>query len=62
VSATSQWLLRREGVRRVTASGVEVGNVPSRRALERAGFVLMKEDDEHAWYALDRSGREEAPE
>lgn len=52
VKATSQWLLRREGVRRVTASRVEAGNIPSRRALESAGFVLEREDEEHTWYVL----------
>jgi RimJ/RimL family protein N-acetyltransferase len=52
VTATSQWLLNREGVRRVVARHVEVGNVASRKALERAGFVLEKEDGRHTWYAL----------
>jgi RimJ/RimL family protein N-acetyltransferase len=52
VTAVSQWLLRREGVRRVVARHVPVDNVPSRRTLERAGFVLEKEDERHTWYAL----------
>lgn len=52
VTATSTWLLSRDGVRRVVARYVQVGNVPSRKALERAGFVLEKEDERHTWYAL----------
>jgi RimJ/RimL family protein N-acetyltransferase len=52
VTATSQWLLNRSGVRRVVARHVEVGNVPSRKALERAGFILEKEDERYTWYAL----------
>ena len=52
VTATSQWLLNRAGVRRVVARHVEVGNVPSRKALEGAGFVLEKEDERYTWYAL----------
>jgi RimJ/RimL family protein N-acetyltransferase len=52
VTATSQWLLSREGVRRVVARHVAVGNVPSRKALERAGFLLEREDERHTWYAL----------
>ena len=52
VGAVSQWLLRREGVRRVTAGRVPVDNVPSRRTLVRVGFVLEREDGELAWYAL----------
>jgi RimJ/RimL family protein N-acetyltransferase len=52
VTAASQWLLRRDGVQRVVARHVEVGNLPSRKALERAGFVLEKEDERHTWYVL----------
>ena len=52
VTATSQWLLRREGVRRVVARHVAVDNLPSRRALERAGFVLENQDERYTWYAL----------
>ena len=50
----SQWLLRRDGVKRLTAGGVASDNVPSRRTLERVGFVLEKDDGEHAWYSLSQ--------
>jgi RimJ/RimL family protein N-acetyltransferase len=52
VKAFSQWLLRQEGNRRVVARHVPVDNVPSRRALESAGFVLEDADEEYTWYAL----------
>jgi len=58
VRATSQWLLRCEGVRRIVARHVPVGNVPSRRALESAGFVLEKVTSSTSG---TRSGREEDP-
>jgi RimJ/RimL family protein N-acetyltransferase len=54
VPALTEHLLRRPGVRRVVARGVLADNVPSRRALERAGFVLEREDAGRVWYA--RSG------
>jgi RimJ/RimL family protein N-acetyltransferase len=52
VKAVSQWLLAQPGIRRVVARHVPLDNLPSRRALERAGFVLERADEEHAWYAL----------
>jgi RimJ/RimL family protein N-acetyltransferase len=48
----SQWLLARKGITRVVARHVPVENVPSQKALESAGFVLEKQDEQHAWYAL----------
>ncbi len=53
VASLSQWLLRAEGVARVVAA-VEVRNVPSRRCLERAGFVVERADGGRVWYALAR--------
>jgi RimJ/RimL family protein N-acetyltransferase len=44
VAGFSQWLLRQPGVRRVVAD-VEIGNIPSQRALERAGFVRTARGD-----------------
>jgi RimJ/RimL family protein N-acetyltransferase len=55
VSALSGWLLGHPPVRRVVAREVLATNVPSRRALERAGFVLEEERDGLTWYALNRS-------
>jgi RimJ/RimL family protein N-acetyltransferase len=40
------------GVRRVVANEVLADNIPSRRALERAGFTCVRETDELSWYAL----------
>jgi RimJ/RimL family protein N-acetyltransferase len=48
----SAWLLRRPGVRRVVAREVLADNVPSRRALERAGFALERDGEDHVSYAL----------
>jgi RimJ/RimL family protein N-acetyltransferase len=53
VKGFSAWLLGQEGIRRVVARHVPVDNVPSRRALESAGFVLEDADDEYTWYALE---------
>jgi RimJ/RimL family protein N-acetyltransferase len=53
VDGLSRWLLGRPGVRRVVARGVEAGNMPSRRALERAGFELERSEHGLVWYALD---------
>jgi RimJ/RimL family protein N-acetyltransferase len=52
VRGLSRWLLAREGVGRVVARHVPVGNTPSRRALESAGFILERQDDLYTWYAL----------
>jgi RimJ/RimL family protein N-acetyltransferase len=54
VKAFSAWLLRQEGIRRIVARHVPVDSVPSRRALESAGFVLEDANDEYTWYALTR--------
>jgi RimJ/RimL family protein N-acetyltransferase len=52
VPALAQHLLARPGVRRIVARRVLADNVPSRRALERAGFQLEREESGLAWYAL----------
>ena len=52
VPALAQALLARPEVRRVVAREVLADNVPSRRALERAGFRLEREQDGLTWYAL----------
>jgi RimJ/RimL family protein N-acetyltransferase len=46
VRVMADWVAGQPGVRAVTAS-VEVGNDPSRRLLERLGFVLTGEADRH---------------
>ena len=58
VSAASQWLLARPDVGRVVARKVLADNVPSRRALERAGLAIEREERGLTWYALGavRSG------
>jgi RimJ/RimL family protein N-acetyltransferase len=55
VVAASEWLLGRPGVSRVVARAVLADNVPSRRALERAGFVLEREEGGLIWSALGGS-------
>ncbi len=55
VPAVTEHLLRRPGVRRVVAREVLADNVSSRRALERAGFVLEREDGGRVWYARPAS-------
>ena len=54
VIGLSSWLLGQGGVHRVVARRVAVENTPSRRALERAGFILESADERHTWYALTR--------
>jgi GNAT superfamily N-acetyltransferase len=54
VVGISEWLLLQPGVRRVVARTVLEGNIPSRRALERAGFALESADDRYAKYMLAR--------
>jgi RimJ/RimL family protein N-acetyltransferase len=51
VAALSGWLRSRPGVNRVVAE-VLAGNVPSRRALERAGFELERSEGDRMWYSL----------
>jgi RimJ/RimL family protein N-acetyltransferase len=53
VPALARHVLAREGVRRVVARGVLADNTPSRRALERAGFELEREERGLVWYALE---------
>jgi RimJ/RimL family protein N-acetyltransferase len=48
----SQYLRGLPGVRRVVANEVLADNVPSRRALERAGFTCVRETEDLSWYAL----------
>jgi RimJ/RimL family protein N-acetyltransferase len=52
VIAASRWLLGQPGVTRVVARAVLADNIPSRRALERAGFRLEREENGLVWYAL----------
>jgi ribosomal-protein-alanine N-acetyltransferase len=52
VAALAEHLLARPGVRRVVAREVLADNLPSRRALERAGFRLEREENGLTWYAL----------
>jgi ribosomal-protein-alanine N-acetyltransferase len=52
VPALAHALLARPKVRRVVAREVLADNLPSRRALERAGFRLEREQDGLTWYAL----------
>jgi RimJ/RimL family protein N-acetyltransferase len=54
VTALADHILAREGVRRVVARAVLAENLPSRRALERAGFRLEHEADGLVWYARER--------
>jgi len=54
VPALAQTLLARADVRRLVAREVLADNVRSRRALERAGFRLEREERGLAWYALGR--------
>jgi RimJ/RimL family protein N-acetyltransferase len=51
VPALAEWLAQQIGVRRVVARGVEADNTPSRRALERAGFEVEREEGGQVWYA-----------
>jgi RimJ/RimL family protein N-acetyltransferase len=53
VAAVCEWLARRDGVRRLTASGVESDNIPSRKTLERVGFSLLREEDGLAYYVRE---------
>jgi RimJ/RimL family protein N-acetyltransferase len=52
VPALAQALLARPEVGRVVARAVLADNLPSRRALERAGFRLEREQGGRTWYAL----------
>jgi RimJ/RimL family protein N-acetyltransferase len=51
VAALARELLARPDVRRLTAKVLK-DNLPSRRALERAGFSVDLTGDEYVWYGL----------
>jgi RimJ/RimL family protein N-acetyltransferase len=55
VSALAHWLLGQPGITEVIAHTC-AGNIPSRRALERAGFRLAGERDGECRYALGGEG------
>ena len=55
VAALVSWLLEQPEVRAVTAE-VEVGNVASRRLLERLGFALEGTSGSSWWFALPADG------
>jgi RimJ/RimL family protein N-acetyltransferase len=52
VAGLSGWLILHPKVKRVVARNVAADNTPSRRALERAGFVLEEDDGVHVAYAF----------
>ena len=54
VAGLSGLLILHPTIDRVVARGVAAGNTPSRSALERAGFVLERDDGVHADYAFAR--------
>jgi RimJ/RimL family protein N-acetyltransferase len=54
VEGLSQWLLGQPGVQRIVVRNVLADNVPSRRALERAGFVIEQVDEGHVSYTRAR--------
>lgn len=57
VRALSGWLLAQPGILRVRAR-INAQNVPSRRALERAGFTLAGREADVLRYALAKLGPE----
>lgn len=54
VAALSAWLLDRHGAARAVVAQAHVDNLPSRRALERAGFALQRVEPPYVRYALRR--------
>jgi RimJ/RimL family protein N-acetyltransferase len=52
----AHWLLAQSGVSRVIGR-VQHENLPSRRALEHAGFAIESSDEWHVSYALSRTPR-----
>ena len=52
VAGITGWLILHPRIKRVVARNVAAGNLPSRRALERAGFLLERDDGVHADYAF----------
>lgn len=57
IRALSAWLMQQPGVKRVVARDVLADNVASRRALEKAGFVVESSGEAVVSYALDLSDR-----
>ena len=47
------WLILSPAINRVVARNVDADNTPSRRALERAGFLLEDDDGVHVAYAFE---------
>ena len=54
VAGLAGWLILHPQINRVVARNVAADNTPSRRALERAGFVLQDDDNVHVAYAFAR--------
>ena len=54
VAGLAGWLILHPSINRVVARNVAANNRHSRRALERAGFVLEDEDGVHVAYAFAR--------
>lgn len=54
VAGLSRWLLEQPGISRVSARTL-IDNRPSRRVLERAGFVLESTEEHYVSYTLDRA-------
>ena len=52
VAGFAGWLILHPKINRVVARNVAADNTPSRRALERAGFLLEDEDGVHAAYTF----------
>ena len=51
VGLLTAWVLDQPGATRVVAE-VLADNLPSRRALERNGYVLTHTDEPYVWYAF----------
>jgi RimJ/RimL family protein N-acetyltransferase len=52
VAGLAGWLILHPRIKRVVARNVAAANMPSRRALERAGFLLEQDDGVHVAYAF----------
>jgi len=46
------WLRSEAGARLITATSVKAANYPSRRVLEKLGFVQTRDDDGEVSYRL----------
>lgn len=55
VAGLAGWLILHPEINRVVARKVDADNEPSRRALERAGFVLDDDDGVHVGYVFTRT-------